>query len=162
MIDKVERSVSVGDGIIDVKNSIIRIIRVLAKYYWSARRAIASYSDDTQTSTLYPKTNRVHISGRDRQVSVPSTLFALFLQKFLMFWDFLSVYSCFHLRFFIGEFASSLLLFEERCSFENWYSGKGQILLDVEIVEKCSNKLGKESNLTHCTVGRGGGPIARH
>ena len=52
MIDKVELSVSVGDGIIDVKNSIIRIIRVLAKYYWSARRVIASYSDDTQTSTI--------------------------------------------------------------------------------------------------------------
>ena len=91
MIDKVELSVSVGDGIIDVKNSIIRIIRVLAKYYWSARRVIASYSDDTQTSTLYPKTNRAHISGRDRQVSVPSTqlvILTLFLQTFLMFWDF--------------------------------------------------------------------------
>ena len=91
MIDKVELSVSVGDGIIDVKNSIIRIIRVLAKYYWSARRVLASYSDDIQTSTLYPKTNRVHISGRDRQVSVPSTqlvILTLFLQTFLMFWDF--------------------------------------------------------------------------
>ena len=89
MIDKVELSVSVGDGIIDVKNSsIISIIRVLAKYYWSV---LASYSDDIQTSTLYPKTNRVHISGRDRQVSVPSTqlvILTLFLQTFLMFWDF--------------------------------------------------------------------------
>ena len=75
MIDKVELSVSVGDGIIDEKNSSVSIIRVLAKYFWSA-------------ITLYPKTNRVHISRRDRQVSVPSTLFALFLQTFLMFWDF--------------------------------------------------------------------------
>ena len=88
MIDKVELSVSVGDGIIDEKNSSVSIIRVLAKYFWSARRVIASYSDDIQASTLYPKTNRVHISRRDRQVSVPSTLFALFLQTFLMFWDF--------------------------------------------------------------------------
>ena len=126
MIDKVELSVSVGDGIRDEKNSSISIIRVLAKYFWSARRVLAPYSDDIQASTLYPKINRVHISRRDRQVSVPSTLFALFLQKFLMFWDFLSVYSCFHLRFFIYEFASSFLLFEKDVHLKTDIQGKGK------------------------------------
>ena len=136
------------------------LVLVLFEYSPSTFGVLVEYSPHTRMilkrvpSTPKP-TEFTSLDGIDKY-PFPRHFLPCFSKHFLCFGIFLSVYSCFHLRFFIREFASSLLLFEERCSFENWYSGKGQILLDVEIVEKCSNKLGKESNLTHCTVGRGG------